>query len=706
MPHSLWFRLLALTLGAFGSGCRPSEPDDKTTPTTDSVDSPTDTTSPPDDTGTPVDTGLPAVLGVTPYLADTDGGGGRVFVTVDSSERVTGVWLGDVALTEFRVDDATHVSGVPGPHAAGVVEVGLETSSGVNTSAAPFEYWTPAQIVGIEVYLDAGKGIADAEAAGVSTWEDQGPEGHLFAQATKGVRPIQVAEAFGSLPAVRFTPHQFVKLATPVEMPQGTSVFAVARWTSPTDVVPPPGSAGNVPLTIVGDGTSAYGAFGARGGQIECNYYVGGPILVDRGAALNDGVTRLIGCTYDTLTEAKVYVGNNQQGLDENTVPFIGLNTFDTIGAGYPGVDGWDGDLGAVVLVSGVLSVEDRTRLDLWSQQRWGTPPSTQLDSWTRHTLASMPMAPDEWYPRDGAQMVQLGSGRILFIGGWSPYDPWGREDGVGDRQTNEIWSSDDGGLTWQLLLAHDPAPPSSGAGARFAPGHTVGVTLHQGNAIVIGTDCNLPPYLGQVWRESDNGETWTLVSTEAPTEGRCLFMTGTLGEDLYVMGGQTSIYDEATAIADVWRSPDGGVTWEELGAPPWPARGMVYRPVEQDGKLVIVGGGRYDDTEPVAFNGVFAFDGTTWTTLLADGHTQWEATYYNAAAALNGRIWLFNGFTGTEELQRALHSDDGGATWMEFPGGSGGDASHADAVAATTGGVLRISGNLSERNVYAFTEE
>lgn len=186
----------------------------------------------------------------------------------------------------------------------------------------------------------------------------------------------------------------------------------------------------------------------------------------------------------------------------------------------------------------------------------------------------------------------------------------------------------------------------------------------------------------------------------------RCLFMVGNIGEDIYLMGGQTSLYDESTAIADVWRSLDGGVSWTQLDDPPWSGRGMVYRPQEVDGALVLVGGGRYDDTDGVAFNGVYAFDGAVWTTVLPDGHAQWQATYYNAVAALDGRLWLFDGFTGTEELQRALYSDDAGATWSEYPGGSGGVPSHADDVLAVDDRILRVSGSLNESRVWGFFPE
>jgi hypothetical protein len=162
-------------------------------------------------------------------------------------------------------------------------------------------------------------------------------------------------------------------------------------------------------------------------------------------------------------------------------------------------------------------------------------------------------------------------------------------------------------------------------------------------------------------------------------------------------------VYDPATGLADVWRSSDGGVTWEELDAPPWTARGMVYRPVELDGRLHVIGGGLYSSGDTVVFNGVYAFDGVAWETVLPDGHDQFEAAYYLPVAAAGGRLWVFNGHTGLEEFNRVLTSDDLGATWTEQPGGAGGDTSHADAVVGLEDRVVRVSGSLNERRIYAF---
>lgn len=630
-------------------------------------------------------------------LADTAGGGRRVTLTALDTTGVTGVTLGGSPLTDLTIEDATHVSGVPAAHEPGVVDVVLSREGLTEQRCVgAFEYWTPAQITGVVVYLDADKGVTDAGAGAVGAWLDQSGSGHDFIQSSVVSQPTRVKAVFGDLPTIRFRPDQHLRRSAPLDLSaEGSSIFAVAAWTSADAEAK--GSSGNVPLTIVGDNTGAYGAFGAAAGAVASNHYVGGPVTVTRGEGLNDGVVRLIGAAYDTEVVVKLFVGNNQVGVDEGSAPLVGANSVDTIGAGYRGADGFDGDVAAVVIVSGVIGVDDRTKLDLWAQQRFGTPVSAPLDAWTRETLGELPTSPQEWYPRDGAQLVELASGRVLMIGGWSPYDPWG------DRITNEVWASDDQGVTWELLLPHDPSPPKSGPGARFPPGHTVGVTTWDGHAVVIGTDPLSPPYLGEVWHESDDGETWTRVATDAPSAGRCLFMVGALGEDLYLMGGQTSLYEASSGLADVWRSSDGGLSWVELAAPPWAPRGMVYRPVERDGQLFIVGGGLYDGAVPVAYNGVYAFDGDTWTEVLPDGHGLFEASYYNALTSASGRLWMFNGYTGAAELNRALFSDDGGVTWSELPGGSGGNRSHADAALGLSDRVLRVSGNLSERTVYAF---
>jgi hypothetical protein len=666
--------------------------------------------------GTIVDTGVPepgqrpehvaiptlvVVVGVTPPVGDPAGSGARIVVEVNDTAGILGVLLDGQELVDLTIDDDTHVSGGLPAHAADVVDLVVINGAGPKTIPDAFEYWTPAQIPDIDVYLDAGRNVT-LDGNRVESWTDSGPNGRVFARGASPP-PVWVEGAFGAAPALRFQGNEMLRLAAPVTLDRGSSIFAVAAWTA--DTVGPSAACGcNAPLTLVGDVANTAGSFGASAGQIFSahRYADGSTRAVIRAAGVNDGHVRMIGATVDEWTTTKVFVGNNQVGVDDLSLP-RDLGSYDAIGAGWDGADGWDGDVGAVVIVHGEISVAERTKLDLWAQQRFGTPRSAALDPWTRRLVTELPL---EWFPRDGAQMVEVGLGgnsRVLMLGGWSPAAPW-RDPGTGntDMQTNEVWESPDGGLAWNLVLGHRSTFP--GAPTRFSMGHTVGVAEYADAPVVIGSDPNYPPYLGEVWQGTATGRNWNKVSDTAPSAGRCLFMLGNLGDTLYLMGGQRDLGDTTSALDDVWFSMDGGATWEQSAAEvPWAGRGMVYRPVELDGKLYVVGGGVYHETAPVAYNGVYAFDGTEWDEILPDGHDQFAAAYYTGLAALDGRLWLFNGFTGTEELSRTLVSDDYGETWTEYPGGSGGMASHADAVVAVDDRILRVSGNLDERYVWEF---
>lgn len=328
---------------------------------------------------------------------------------------------------------------------------------------------------------------------------------------------------------------------------------------------------------------------------------------------------------------------------------------------------------------------------------------------WHRAKIGELPTA---WDPRDGASLIQLGTGRILLIGGWTPYDPFlpPSTGNTSDRTTNQVWKSDDEGRTWQLLLPHDPFAPKEGPNARFPIGHAIGVVNYKGHAILFGRDANTAysDLDGDVWTESNNGATWTRVAIDSPAKDRSLFMAASYKDAIYIMGGQRQSYNKTTALNDVWRSNNGGVTWTQLANAPWSPRGMVYGPAVNNGKLFIVGGGNYDQYLPDTFNGVYSFDGESWETVLPDGHLQFAPGAYQPLAAMNGRLWIFNGYNYVDDTEhsRAVYSDDDGRTWSVFENGSGGPSSHADAVGVAGNGILRVSGNLNERNVWIFFAE
>lgn len=90
---------------------------------------------------------VPVVVSVTHAVVDPAGGGNRRVVQVDDSTGCTGITAGGVAFTSFLIDDATHVSGVPGAHAAGTVDLVVTNGTGPSTTGGGLiEYWSPASL--------------------------------------------------------------------------------------------------------------------------------------------------------------------------------------------------------------------------------------------------------------------------------------------------------------------------------------------------------------------------------------------------------------------------------------------------------------------------------------------------------------------------------------------------------------------------------
>jgi hypothetical protein len=307
------------------------------------------------------------------------------------------------------------------------------------------------------------------------------------------------------------------------------------------------------------------------------------------------------------------------------------------------------------------------------------------------------------WGGRDGATLFALNSGRLILAGGWSTYD----FDG---ETTNQVWASDDGGATWGAtpICPHSVPNPST----LFPRVHTPAHTAHAGYYYLIGGDGQFPH--SEVWRTSlsGNGATWEKVTNfiHADWEDRILSVAGSLDGKLYLMGGQLNYTDKTSARADVYVSTDDGATWTKMGAAiPWSARGMVAGMPVIDGCLYLVGGGRYEnDGAKDCYDGVFKFDGTTWTTVLAEGHNTWRAggrAYHNVVSA-GGRLWVITGSTSTAGGSNPiiLFSEDKGVSWSEFDRCEWGrdvGGSHADGVTVVGERIYRASGNAFDRETF-----
>lgn len=309
----------------------------------------------------------PTVSAVSYGVVDTAGAGQRIVVTVSDSTGATGITAGGVAFTSFAIDDATHVSGIPGAHAAGVVDVVVLTPVGNGIGVGLIEYWDPSEITGATRYWDSSKNVTDAGGGEVSSWID-GIAADDGTQAVSINRPILTASVFDTMPSIKFTPEQWLTLSAGEGPISPFSYFIVMKTTS-TDATPSDITF-NVATTFLGG--SGWSGFGMSNGTIA---YKSFDVAEEAwGSGINDGNAHLIGMTSDATPTRQGYLDGSATGTP-TALAGSADSYYDHIGNGLANVDGFDGDVGAFISLGGtVISGGDLTKLNAWSQQRFGTP--------------------------------------------------------------------------------------------------------------------------------------------------------------------------------------------------------------------------------------------------------------------------------------------------------------------------------------------
>lgn len=284
------------------------------------------------------------------------------------------------------------------------------------------------------------------------------------------------------------------------------------------------------------------------------------------------------------------------------------------------------------------------------------------------------------WGGRAGLRVVALGADgaqQLFVIGGRTPKDSPipGASDLWGD-----VWRSDDTGVTWTNVLA---------SGAAFSPRAYFQALVHEDAMYVIGgQDFGFPAsnFFNDVWRSTD-GVNWEQMTAAAPWSGRAGLMAASLGDAIYVFGGSRN--DDSAIIGptgppreyfnDVWRSTDGGATWELATAEaPWSARAGGAVAVFE-GDLYLLGGEvgfvcePLPDCEPPYFNDVWrTSDGTTWESVTEQaawsprpGH-QCESLTIDTAELSGPAIVCFGGFGQLANPIDVWASADG-STWVQL---------------------------------------
>lgn len=313
---------------------------------------------------------------------------------------------------------------------------------------------------------------------------------------------------------------------------------------------------------------------------------------------------------------------------------------------------------------------------------------------WEKITLTA-PFA-----PRDGAGALTF-QGKMWFLGGWNP----------GDKKSfplicnNEVWSSSDG-LQWDLVKGNTFLDKSFDPASDWEGRHTAGYAAYKDRMWIIGGDCNQGHYQNDVWSSGD-GKKWDYVNKDKtpPWAPRALHYTVVHDDKMWVIGGQTMpafAGADEKFYRDLWTSTDG-VEWTEVKAeePCWSARGMIGGSAVKDGRIWILGGGRYDTPKsPREFhNDVWSSaDGIHWT--LHTEHAPWHPRQYHDVAVWDDRLWVLEGYH-PKSLNRndVWHSADG-KTWHEVPN-TPWKPRHAASVYVHDGSLWMVAGNNMESDVW-----
>ncbi len=325
-----------------------------------------------------------------------------------------------------------------------------------------------------------------------------------------------------------------------------------------------------------------------------------------------------------------------------------------------------------------------------------GNQPASSYE-WQR---LSTTIAPG-WVARDGNSLTYLpATGRFWMVGGWNPYSPPNGFDYVDPAlgipphpTTNEVWSSADG-IRWRKDLADDHPG--------FDRRHCHTTLLWRDKLWIVGGDWWREEYNHDVVSSPD-GIHWTVELAQTPWQDRALLVAGVFDDKLWVMGGQTlhGPREDFVYHNDVWSSVDG-VSWIQVAAdaPPsetrWSGRGVFTQLVEFQGRMWLVGGGRYrDDIVGTSyFREVWSSaDGVVWT---QHPTPPWSGRVWHDVRAWDGKLWVLFGGNEMGNSNEAWFTEDG-ETWTALPAErSIQPGSHGQGVAATDDFLLLAGGNYS----------
>ena len=174
------------------------------------------------------------------------------------------------------------------------------------------------------------------------------------------------------------------------------------------------------------------------------------------------------------------------------------------------------------------------------------------------------------WTVRYRHSSVAMPDGSIVLMGGWDSGIP-----------KNDVWRSTDNGATWTQQTA------SAGWLARWM--HS-SVAMPDGSIVLTGGFDSGGSRKNDTWRSTDNGTTWTQLTASAGWTARSEHSSVAMPDgSIVLMGGEDN---SGSRRNDTWRSTDNGATWTQLTTSAgWSARATHSSVAMPDGSIVLMGG-------------------------------------------------------------------------------------------------------------------
>ncbi|MDD5189302.1 MAG: kelch repeat-containing protein, partial [Methanoregula sp.] len=220
-------------------------------------------------------------------------------------------------------------------------------------------------------------------------------------------------------------------------------------------------------------------------------------------------------------------------------------------------------------------------------------------------------------------------------------------------------------------------------------------VTLPDGSIVLSGGNSSPTGLMNDVWRSTDNGATWTRMTSHAEWTPRFEHSTVAMPDGSIVLSGGSATDG---IKQDVWRSTNKGASWTQMTtSAEWGKRTDHSSVAMPDGSIILTGGyissGYYKNDTWRSVN-----NGSSWTSVNAS--SGWTRRYHHSSVVLpDESIVLMGGYDSIIGRRNdTWRSVNGGATWTLMNASSGWTARYEHtSIAMPDGSILLMGGSATD---------